>query len=237
PSRLRRARYAHEGFSGHNAKDRQRMNVLMPSSSLLSGHGSGDGCLTRLCVGYYHQGYGDVKVIEQQPFRTATSIAVVALAGGVGGAKLADGLYRVLPPEGLSVVVNTADDLDLHGLRVCPDLDTVLYTLAGLADPVQGWGIAGDTFCALDLLGRYGAPTWFRLGDRDLATHIRRTELLRGGMRLTEVMRTLTDALGVHARLLPMCDEPVATRVRTPEGTLDFQEYFVRRHHADTVLG
>jgi LPPG:FO 2-phospho-L-lactate transferase len=162
---------------------------------------------------------------------------VVALAGGVGGAKLADGLYRVLPPEGLSVVVNTADDLDLHGLRVCPDLDTVLYTLAGLADPVQGWGIAGDTFCALDLLGRYGAPTWFRLGDRDLATHIRRTELLRGGARLTEVMRTLAHALGVHARLLPMCDEPVATRVRTPEGTLDFQEYFVRRHHADTVLG
>jgi LPPG:FO 2-phospho-L-lactate transferase len=212
------------------------MNVLLPSSRPLSGHGTGHACLTRLCVGYYHQGYNCVKVIEQ-PFRPATSMRVVALAGGVGGAKLADGLYRVLPPEGLSVVVNTADDLDLHGLRVCPDLDTVLYTLAGLADPVQGWGIAGDTFCALDLLGRYGAPTWFRLGDRDLATHIRRTELLRAGARLTEVMRTLADALGVHARLLPMCDEPVATRVRTPGGTLDFQEYFVRRHHADPVLG
>src|SRR5438067_1174135 len=119
----------------------------------------------------------------------ATSPRIVALAGGVGGAKLAEGLYRVLPPKGLSVVVNTADDLDLHGLRVCPDLDTVLYTLAGLADPVQGWGIAGDTFCALALLGRYGAPTWFRLGDRDLATRIRPTDLLRAGARLTERTR------------------------------------------------
>jgi LPPG:FO 2-phospho-L-lactate transferase len=162
---------------------------------------------------------------------------VVALAGGVGGARLADGLYRALPPDSLGVIVNTADDLDLFGLRVCPDLDTVLYTLSGLADPAQGWGIAGDTYHALQALGRYGAPTWFQLGDRDLATHIRRTELLRAGLRLTEVTATFTEALGVRARLLPMCDESVATRVRTPEGTLDFQEYFVRRHHGDTVLG
>ncbi len=162
---------------------------------------------------------------------------VVALAGGVGGAKLAEGLYRVLPPDHLSVVVNTADDLDLYGLRVCPDLDTVLYTLAGLADPSQGWGIAGDTFATLDLLGRYGAPTWFRLGDRDLATHIRRTELLRGGARLTAVMEGLARALDVRARLLPMCDEPVTTRVRTADGVLDFQDYFVRRRHGDPVLG
>lgn len=162
---------------------------------------------------------------------------VVALAGGVGGARLADGLYRALPPDSLSVIVNTADDLGLFGLRVCPDLDTVLYTLSGLADPARGWGIAGDTYHALQMLGRYGAPTWFQLGDRDLATHIRRTELLRAGLRLTEVTATFTEALGVRARLLPMCDESVATRVRTPEGTLDFQEYFVRRHHADSVLG
>jgi len=162
---------------------------------------------------------------------------VVALAGGVGGAKLAEGLYGVLPPDHLSVVVNTGDDLDLYGLRVCPDLDTVLYTLSGLADSVQGWGIAGDTFATLDLLGRYGAPTWFRLGDRDLATHIRRSELLRGGARLTAVMDGLARALGVHARLLPMCDEPVVTRVRTPDGVLDFQDYFVRRRHGDPVLG
>ncbi len=162
---------------------------------------------------------------------------VVALAGGVGGAKLAEGLYGVLPPDHLSVVVNTGDDLDLYGLRVCPDLDTVLYTLSGLADPVQGWGIAGDTFATLDLLGRYGVPTWFRLGDRDLATHIRRSELLRGGARLTAVTDGLARALGVRAQLLPMCDEPVVTRVRTPDGVLDFQDYFVRRRHGDPVLG
>ena len=162
---------------------------------------------------------------------------VVALAGGVGGAKLAAGLYGVLPPDHLSVVVNTGDDLDLYGLRVCPDLDTVLYTLSGLADPVQGWGIAGDTFATLDLLGRYGVPTWFRLGDRDLATHIRRSELLRGGARLTAVTDGLARALGVRAQLLPMCDEPVVTRVRTPDGVLDFQDYFVRRRHGDPVLG
>lgn len=165
------------------------------------------------------------------------AMRVVALAGGVGGAKLAEGLYGVLPPDHLSVVVNTGDDLDLYGLRVCPDLDTVLYTLSGLADPMQGWGIAGDTFNALDQLDRYGAPTWFRLGDRDLATHIRRTELLRGGARLTTVIDGMARALGVRARLLPMCDEPVGTRVRTPDGVLDFQEYFVRRRHGDPVRG
>src|SRR5579884_1432509 len=120
-----------------------------------------------------------------------TTEHIVALAGGVGGAKLADGLYRTLPPDRLAVVVNTADDLDLYGLRVCPDLDTVLYTLSGLADPVQGWGIAGDTFHTLDALARYGAPAWFRLGDQDLATHIRRSELLRAGRRLTEVTALL----------------------------------------------
>jgi len=164
-------------------------------------------------------------------------MSIVALAGGVGGAKLADGLYRLLPPDQLAVVVNTADDLDLYGLRICPDLDTVLYTLSELADPVQGWGVEGDTFQTLEALGRLGAPTWFRLGDRDMATHIRRTELLRGGARLTDVMQGLAAALGVRARLLPMCDETVATKVRTPEGLLDFQDYFVRRHHADRVLG
>lgn len=164
-------------------------------------------------------------------------IRVVALAGGVGGAKLADGLYRTLPPDHLTVVVNTADDLDLHGLRICPDLDTVLYTLAGLADPAQGWGIAGDTFATVDQLGRYGAPTWFRLGDRDLATHIQRTSRLRGGARLTQVTEELARALGVQARLLPMSDDPVATRVLTSDGVLAFQDYFVRRHHSDTVVG
>lgn len=162
---------------------------------------------------------------------------IVALAGGVGGAKLADGLYRALPTNHLAVVVNTADDLDLFGLRVCPDLDTVTYTLAGLANPTTGWGIAGDTFEALAMLGRYGRETWFLLGDRDLATHIARTERLRSGVPLTTVTNEFAAALGIQARILPMCDEPVATRVLTPTGSLDFQDYFVRRHQTDTVTG
>ncbi|HVC33516.1 MAG TPA: 2-phospho-L-lactate transferase [Chloroflexota bacterium] len=162
---------------------------------------------------------------------------IVALAGGVGGAKLADGLYRTLPANHLAVVVNTADDLDLFGLRVCPDLDTVTYTLAGLANPTTGWGIAGDTFAALAMLGRYGRDVWLQLGDRDLATHLARTERLRAGASLTAVTAELTSALGINAAILPMCDEPVATQVATPEGTLDFQDYFVHRHQADTVTG
>ncbi len=164
-------------------------------------------------------------------------VMIVALAGGVGGAKLAQGLSGALPPDGLAVIVNTADDFDHLGLRICPDLDTVMYTLAGLANPATGWGIAGDTFAAMGLLGRYGRPTWFRLGDRDLATHIARTERLRQGASLSTVTADLAGALGVRARLLPMCDEPVATLVETPAGQLEFQDYFVRRHQQDAVLG
>jgi LPPG:FO 2-phospho-L-lactate transferase len=162
---------------------------------------------------------------------------IVALAGGVGGAKLADGLYRVLPSHNLTVVVNTADDFELFGLRICPDADTVMYTLAGLANPVTGWGIAGDTFETLKMLGRYGRDVWFQLGDRDFATHIARTERLRSGLALTAVTSELVSALGVKAAILPMCDEPVATQVMTPTGALDFQEYFVHRHQSDTVTG
>lgn len=162
---------------------------------------------------------------------------IVALAGGVGGAKLADGLYQTLGPDELSVMVNTADDLDLFGLRVCPDVDTVTYTLAGLANPATGWGIADDTFHALEMLGYYGEDTWFRVGDRDFATHLERTARLRRDESLTDITARLASALGVRARILPMCDEPVATRVRTPEGTLDFQDYFVRRQHGDRVVG
>jgi LPPG:FO 2-phospho-L-lactate transferase len=162
---------------------------------------------------------------------------VVALAGGVGGAKLADGLARALGARALSVIVNTADDFDLIGLRICPDLDTVLYTLAGMANPDTGWGIAGDTFEALGLLSRYGEPDWFQIGDRDLATHVARTRLLREGQTLTEVTARLAVALEVAATLLPMSDEPVATLIATPDGELAFQDYFVRRHQADTVRG
>lgn len=160
---------------------------------------------------------------------------IVALAGGVGGAKLADGLYHTLPSNDLTVVVNTADDFDLFGLRICPDADTVMYTLAGIANPATGWGIAGDTFEALGMLGRYGRDVWFQVGDRDFATHIARTERLRSGHTLTAVTAELASALGIAATILPMCDEPVATEVVTPAGRLDFQEYFVHRHQSDTV--
>jgi LPPG:FO 2-phospho-L-lactate transferase len=162
---------------------------------------------------------------------------IVALAGGVGGAKLAQGLMRALPADELRVVVNTGDDFELFGLRICPDLDTVLYTLAGAANPETGWGIAGDTFSALEMLGRYGEDTWFRLGDRDFATHILRTQRLRAGLPLTQVTAELARALGIGAALLPMCDEVVSTLVETPAGVLGFQDYFVRRRQADDVRG
>jgi LPPG:FO 2-phospho-L-lactate transferase len=162
---------------------------------------------------------------------------IVALAGGVGGAKLADGLYRTVKPDGLTIIVNSGDDFDLYGLRISPDADTVLYTLAELANPETGWGIAGDTFATLEMLRRYGEDIWFHLGDRDIATHIQRSRWLRQGMSSTEIASALTTALGVRAQLLPMCDTPVATRVRTPHGELEFQDYFVRRQHHDDVLG
>ncbi|HEY7941572.1 MAG TPA: 2-phospho-L-lactate transferase [Candidatus Limnocylindrales bacterium] len=160
---------------------------------------------------------------------------IVALAGGVGGAKLAQGLQQVLPPGDLTVIVNTGDDLELHGLAVMPDHDTVVYTLAGLADPVQGWGLAGETYAAAEMLARYGQPTWFRLGDRDLATHVVRTARLRAGERLTPVCLGLQTALGLAGPVLPMSDDPVRTRVRTDDGWLDFQDYFVRLHQAPEV--
>jgi LPPG:FO 2-phospho-L-lactate transferase len=162
---------------------------------------------------------------------------IVALAGGVGGAKLADGLYAELPANSLTVVVNTADDFTLHGLHISPDLDTVMYTLAGVANPETGWGVDKDTFSGLDMLGRYGAPDWFRLGDRDLVTQILRTTALREGSSLTEVTARLGQALGIQAALLPMCDEQVQTIVQTPDGELGFQEYFVHRQCRDHVLG
>ena len=161
---------------------------------------------------------------------------VVALAGGVGGAKLAAGLQSALLPGDLSVVVNTADDFDLWGLRVCPDLDTVMYTLAGVANKETGWGVADESFTALNMIAAYGEDTWFKLGDRDLATHILRTERLRKDVSLTETTAGLAGALGVRSSILPMCDEPVSTIIKTPEGLLEFQEYFVRRAQRDAVL-
>lgn len=161
---------------------------------------------------------------------------VVALAGGVGGAKLVYGLARVLPAGQLTVVGNVADDFTLYGLHISPDLDTVMYTLAGLANPETGWGIAGDSWQMLDMLVRYGEEGWFRLGDRDMATHLLRTHWLAQGVSLTEVTSRLTRALGVQQRLLPVTDDPLATMVETVEyGTLAFQEYFVRHRWQPVV--
>jgi LPPG:FO 2-phospho-L-lactate transferase len=160
---------------------------------------------------------------------------VVCLAGGVGGAKLAEGLQALLG-DALSVIVNTADDTERHGLLVCADHDTVMYTLAGLENADFGWGLAGDTWTTMTALERYGEEGWFRLGDQDLATHIVRTARLREGQRLTAVCRELQARLGVRASILPMTDDRVRTRVRTADGWLDFQDYFVRLRQAPDVL-
>lgn len=153
----------------------------------------------------------------------------VVLVGGVGGAKLALGLARVLSPEDLTIVVNTADDAWMYGLRVCPDLDTIMYTLSNLVDPQNGWGIAGDTTELLDAMRRYGEDAWFRLGDQDFATHILRTRWLNAGHRLTSITERLAKRLGISQCILPMTDSPVATIVDTVEhGEMDFQTYFVR---------
>jgi LPPG:FO 2-phospho-L-lactate transferase len=155
---------------------------------------------------------------------------VVALSGGVGGARLLEGLARALPAEALTAVVNTGDDFVHLGLHVSPDLDTVMYTLAGLSHEERGWGLAEESFAGLSMVKRYGGPDWFALGDRDLATHLLRTEALRAGESLSQVTARLTRALGVLPRVLPMSDEPVRTLIETREdGTLPFQEWFVRR--------
>src|SRR6476659_4142746 len=159
---------------------------------------------------------------------------VVALAGGVGGAKLAEGLQAILAGA-LTVVVNTADDTERHGLLVCADHDTVMYTLAGLENPEFGWGLADDSWTVMGALERYGEEGWFRLGDQDLATHIVRTDRLRRGERLTDICRHLQARLGAAATILPMADEPVRTQVRTDDGWLDFQDYFVRLRQAPDV--
>jgi LPPG:FO 2-phospho-L-lactate transferase len=162
---------------------------------------------------------------------------IVALAGGVGGAKMAQGLQRALPAGDLTVVVNTADDFELFGLHISPDLDTVMYSLAGIADPVNGWGVAGDTRQTLDAIARYGRDPWFLLGDQDFATHILRSERLRAGAPLSVATAELATALGVPSRIVPMSDDKIATLLETPAGTLEFQDYFVGRRQSDDVLG
>jgi len=144
---------------------------------------------------------------------------------------LAEGLYAVLPPDCLTVITNTADDLELWGLAISPDTDSVLYRLAGIFNEESHWGIEGDTFAALRMLKRYGEETWFGLGDSDLATHVLRTWLLRSGRKLSQATEELARRLGIHARIVPMSDQPLRTKVTTPKGRLDLQEYFVRERH------
>jgi LPPG:FO 2-phospho-L-lactate transferase len=162
-------------------------------------------------------------------------LKVVVLAGGTGGAKLAHGLQQVLAPGELTVIVNTGDDVDRHGLLVMPDHDSVMYMLAGLFDDERGWGVVDETWATMGMLERYGEEAWFRLGDRDFATHITRTARLREGRTLTQAVLEMQGALGIPSRILPMADEPVRTQLLTSEGWLPFQEYFVRRRQEPDV--
>ena len=164
-----------------------------------------------------------------------TPSRIAVLAGGVGAARFLEGLTEVTPSENVTVIGNTADDLELHGFTICPDLDTVTYTLAGLADPERGWGLAEETFHVLAALKRFGEETWFQLGDRDLATHIFRTSLLRSGFPLSEVTARIARSLGVQSTILPMSDSPVRTWLDTGLGQLDFQTYFVK-HRAEPAV-
>lgn len=160
---------------------------------------------------------------------------IVVLAGGVGAARFLQGLVQVVPQERLTVIVNTGDDRDFYGLHVSPDLDIVMYTLAGLVNETHGWGIRDDTFNTMQQLTAYGNEDWFMLGDRDLATHIHRTKLLHEGKTLSEVTDELRGHFGLGMRILPMSDQPVQTHIQTPAGLLHFQEYMVKRRCADEV--
>ena len=162
---------------------------------------------------------------------------IVALAGGVGGAKLAHGLSQILAPEDLTVIVNTGDDFEHLGLYICPDLDTVCYTLAGLANPETGWGYVNETWNTISNIEKLGGPNWFRLGDQDIATHIERTRRMKEGQPLSQVTKDFCKAWGVKHTILPMTDSPVRTMVDTDEGELAFQEYFVHRRCEPKVKG
>jgi len=165
------------------------------------------------------------------------SLRLAALAGGVGASKLLLGLYAVCDPAKLDVIVNTGDDIVLHGLRISPDLDIVTYTLAGIVDAAKGWGFPGETFHALERLRAYGREGWFNLGDRDFATHLHRTALLAEGKTLAEAAEAIRLALGVKSRILPMSNQPVPTIIDSNEGPLHFQEYLVKRRAEPVVRG
>lgn len=162
---------------------------------------------------------------------------ITALAGGVGGARFLQGLVKVVPEKDINVIVNTGDDIELYGLHISPDLDIIMYTLADIVDEEKGWGIQGDTFHCLDMLRRYGNEAWFSLGDKDFATHIYRTSLLKGGFSLSEATKRLCQKLGLEVKILPMTDDRFQTRVVTAVGIIHFQEYLVKRGAQDEVMG
>jgi len=164
-------------------------------------------------------------------------LKIAALAGGVGASKLLLGLYEVMDPALLTIIVNTGDDIVLHKLNISPDLDIVTYTLAGIVDPSKGWGFRRESFHALKRLAAYGCPDWFNLGDRDLATHIHRTAMLAEGKTLSQAADSIRIALGVKSRILPMSDNPVPTIIDSNEGPLHFQEYLVKRRAEPVVKG
>jgi len=161
---------------------------------------------------------------------------ITALAGGVGASKLLKGLIEIIKEEDLNIVVNTGDDIEVHGLHISPDLDIVMYTLAGIVDPKKGWGIKEDIFNCLEMLGKYGLQTWFNLGDKDLATHIYRTYLLKNGYTLSEITKKICKSLGVKVNILPMSDDKVQTIIFTEKGNMHFEEYLIKRQSQDKVL-
>src|SRR3989475_12491583 len=163
-------------------------------------------------------------------------LKITALAGGVGASKLLLDLYEVMDPHLLTIIVNTGDDIVLHGLKISPDLDIVIYTLAGVVDPKKGWGLRAETFHALKHLGGYGRPNWFNLGDRDLATHIHRTALLAEGKTLSQATDSIRTALRVKSRILPMSDTPIPTIIDSNEDPLHFQDYLVNRRAGPVVM-
>ena len=175
--------------------------------------------------------------MTSEPASGAAATRCIALSGGVGGAKLALGLSRVLDPSSILVVANCGDDFDHLGLRICPDLDTLIYTLAGIANPATGWGVANDTGSFMDALAALGGEMWFHLGDKDLAIHVERTRRLAAGESLSEVIAAIARRFGIETRIIPMSDDPVATVVETAAGPLAFQHYFVRERCAPAVTG
>jgi LPPG:FO 2-phospho-L-lactate transferase len=162
---------------------------------------------------------------------------IIALAGGVGAARFLMGLVKLVNEKDLSIVVNTGDDIEMFGLHISPDIDIVAYTLAGIVDEEKGWGIRGDTFHCLEALRRFNREVWFNLGDKDLATHMFRTNLLKNGLKLSEVTAQISHALGLNATILPMTDDKFETRIITEMGSVHFQEYLVKRGAKDEVLG